>query len=214
MFSNRLIHIHIPRTGGQKIRSIIFEKRKSFDFLYRDSHKSLQECLEILKQKHPGVAIPLSFCTVRNPWSWYVSRYFFRKMEKNKPEKPIYIESFENNKEGFQKHMYVLQEHIKNKTRVQTGIRIWGYCNTISEYYSSLTYPNVDFIGKLENFAEDVSNILAQIAPDIFKNTKENLSYKMNESMHKSYQHYYNDELIQMVSDWDAEFIKQFNYRF
>lgn len=208
MLSNKHIHIHIPRTGGQRIRSIFFNNKKNFDFLYRDSHKSLQEYINVLKTQYKINKVPFSFTFVRKPWDWYVSRFFFRVQTKL-PHQNIKIENFENNKDGFINHMYLLAEYIEKNKTPSTGVRIWNMNNTITDFYNNMTKPKVNFVGKLETFKKDIIYILNQIGVNFKINTS-----KYNSSHHKKYIEYYNDDLIKLVSKWDAQIIRDFNYKF
>lgn len=213
MLSDRFIHIHIPRTGGQLIRGVLFEQVKNLDFLIKDSHQTLLEYRSILKEKHPGVICPPSFCVVRNPFEWYVSRYFFRQLKKLSSGKQIYIESFGNTVEGFRKHMYEIDKHVRSKTKISTGIRIWNMYNTFSEFYYNMTYPGADYIARMESYVKDISRILKKIAPDLFPDVSAKLKNKFNSSEHNSFKEYYNKELENMVKNWDSKFIEEFKYK-
>ena len=110
MITNYFIQIHIPRTGGQMIRGLIYGKNKSIKIYDKSSHLSLDKSIEIYKKLSGSTIIPPSFTFVRNPWDWYVSRFFFRyeEVEKNDSIPNVLTESISKDKNGFKKHMKIL----------------------------------------------------------------------------------------------------------
>lgn len=224
MITNKFIHIHIPRTAGQFVRGIFRRKASNWAFLVKDSHLTLSDSRAILRSKNPRIAdsVP-SFCVVRNPWDWYVSRYFFRQTEWRRQNKTVSfsdIENFENSKKGFQEHLIFTKNLIdsggKAKSLIQTNVaRIWQRL-TISTFFNELTEHKVDYIGKFESLAADLSRILSTIDPKAFKprEVRAFTRSKVNSSKHASYQNYYNEELRDMVYEWDKEYIERFGYEF
>jgi len=223
MITNKFIHIHIPRTAGQFLRSIFRRNRSSWEFLVEDSHQTLSDSRSILKSKNSKIDMVPSFCVIRNPWDWYVSRYFFRQAawrHENKKVSFSDIENFENNKRGFQEHLLFTDSLIKNGKKAKSLIsknvaRIWQRL-TISVFYDELTEHEVNHIGRFENLAADMSRILSTIDPKTFVLEKTQLIMKgqVNASKHDQYRHYYNEELKNMVYEWDKDFIERFNYEF
>lgn len=219
MINNKFIHIHIPRTGGQRVRGLINERRKQFNFLIRNSHMTLEESLAELKKNKPGLVVP-SFAFIRNPWDWYVSRYFFRIKEAGKMGPHTHIETLGNNKEGFQEHLRILNKHIREGTPLppvkgKNVPRIWRDL-TLSKFFENMTHPGVDHICRFENFSQELSGILIKLAPHAFKKgqIEKKTRQKYNVSKHEPYANYYNMELKQMVYRWDKDFINRFGYKF
>ena len=79
-----------------------------------------------------------------------------------------------------------------------------------------MTEGKVDYVAKMENFSNDMANILNKIDSNIFviNNVKNSLSKKYNHSVHDQYRKYYTDKLRDMVIQWDNYYIKKFNYKF
>lgn len=219
MITDKFIHIHLPRTGGQLLRGIIHENRKKLKIYYKDSHMSMEESLKKLAQKNEKLKIP-ALCVVRNPWDWYVSRYFFRQKEikRNKIGPQTKVEKCGNDIAGFRKHMKMLNAHIEAEKPVEpvknrNTPRIWKEI-TISNYFEYLCTPEPKYIIKLEEFPEAIIEVLTAIAPFDKKQLDRKFVSKYNSSKHDHYREYYDDELKDMVTEWDGEFIKRFCYKF
>ena len=236
MINDKFIFIHIPKTGGQFIRGFLFEKKNNWKFLLEPTHISLKESKKKL-QNHLEcnsddirLKVP-SFAFVRNPWDYYVSRYFFRqKILKNNAEKQnIVIERLENNKKGFMDHMYMLaelSEKMENYTdsfnkfvltkegEIARG-RTYSFLG-IGGWYKSLADEPISHIGRFENFSQDLIKILLKICPENFtkKEIRDKTEKTANSSKHDYYKSYYNQELKDLVNKWDQEYIKKFKYDF
>ena len=68
---------------------------------------------------------------------------------------------------------------------------------------------NVDFVGRFENFRDDLSTVLDRLGLSDAELPHENTS-----SRKKDYREYYNDELIQRVGDIYQRDIQIFNFQF
>jgi hypothetical protein len=218
MINNKFIHIHLPRHAGQHIRGLIHEKKACYDFLVEKSHLTLKESLKELS-KHQSGTVP-SFCFIRNPWDWYVSRYFFRKKETISTGPATDVEKFSNDIEGFRKHLYILDKHIEQGVPLKPlkgkGLaRIWRR-ETLNKFYQEMTYPGVTYICRFENLSKELPDILENLYPQVFKKQEISMRIKrkVNESSHLHYVKYYNDELREMIYQWDKDFIEKFGYEF
>ena len=158
MISRILLHVHIPRTAGQKFRAFMNSRVGVLE--WKQTHKSLSELRELARKHWPDMAdtIP-SFCVTRNPWDWYVSRYFHiqRDIQAGLRKNNVLLEHAGNDVEGFQKHLKLLKE-VKEGDRIvrdtdgevgRTG-RTWWHLS-ISEWHNHLTESNVDHILRFEN---------------------------------------------------------------
>lgn len=203
MITDRFVFIHIPKTGGTTIRNLIASKCKVFS---NDIHLTLRQSME-----KTGKWLP-SFCFVRNPWDWYVSRFFYRRkiLREGGRDGFINLELTGDGKEGFHKHMTLLNNlYEKGKHVIDSPCRAMRLLS-IQDFYNHFTFPDVTYIGHFENFASDLAQILKTLAPD----AKFLFQTRLNESEHLPYQEYYSDEIIDMVDCWDAAYIEQFGYRF
>jgi len=222
MITDQFIHIHIPRTGGQLVRGICRQQKNKFKFFINNSHMTMTESLEELTKHGKNLKVP-AFCVVRNPWDWYVSRYFFRQKEitRNKIGPQAKLEECGNSVAGFQKHMEMLRDYKERGIPVERILnrgwapRIWKGL-TLTDYFNYMCIPEPKHIIKLENFPNDMINLMRTLAPSIFdeKTLTRKLASKYNASQHDKYQDYYSEELRDMVADWDKDFIKRFEYEF
>jgi len=232
MITDKFIHIHVPKTAGQLIRVLIAYRRTEWKFLIEDTHIKLSEARQklasVADQYNVDISAVPSFVFVRNPWEYFVSRYFQRQRNLENEEQYIIVERMGNSIEGFQKHMYLLAE-IAEKTDISQLIREYILTDkgtaasgrtfqylSIGSWHYQLADQKIDFVGRYENLIEDLKRILVHLAPDVFK--AEEIEGKresfVNQSVHDHYRKYYNPELRDLVAKWDARYIAEFNYDF
>lgn len=203
MITNQFIFIHIPKTGGTFIRNFI--KNKNFNIINNEIHLTI-------KQSENYISNVPSFCFVRNPWDFYVSRFFYRQKiltKNNGINGFIPLELTGGNKQGFKKHIIMLDELFENNLETKSKCRALKIIN-IEKIYEIFTENRTTYIGYFENFKNDLFNIFSKIlnTPIKIPNNKE------NESKHEIYSKYYDDELIKIIEKWDKNYIKKFNYKF
>lgn len=223
MITDKFIHIHIPKTAGQFVRGLIHQKRSHWKIFIEDSHISLGLAHEKLKKSGYSLDGIKSFAFTRNPWDYYVSRYFHRReMIKNGHVKEnIPLEQIGDSVEDFHEHMrqlnkfYEKNDCVRRADNSRAGTRTYMYI-TVSEWHEKLTAPGVDFIGRFENVADDAARILHTVAPEVFnEDTIRNRMKrtKVNTSPHLHYSKYYEDkEIADIVAKWDKEYITKFKY--
>jgi hypothetical protein len=226
MLSNKFIHVHVPKTAGQKIRLVLRRNRERFDFLNEESHLSLQEAKTKLEKDYGITDDVFSFTFIRNPWDFYVSRFFYRKGLEEKED--IVLEQFDASVEGFQQHMYMLknllsEEDVLNSFHdfvlTQQGniaiTRTYNFVG-IEGWHNHMVFPKVDFIGRFENFQNDFFIVLKTIFKDeiVDEELVEHCREKINVSNRLDYREYYNTELIDLVYKWDQNYCNTFGYSF
>jgi len=186
------IYIHIPKTGGMSIETILGADIKT---LHQESIK--------IKHGYPSDWIYpkywmqyYKFTFVRNPWDRIVSSYFYNlKMAKKNinsndhDRKKIKVYGYE----GF--NDYVINDLEKSKSRFFLPYHHW-----IGDY-------EYDFIGKLENFEENMKLVCRNLQIR-FKNIH------INKSKRQSYQEYYNNKAKNIVGDIYRNDIDNFKYYF
>jgi hypothetical protein len=135
------------------------------------------------------------FAFVRNPWDWQVSMYHFILKEKENFSHEILCElgSFKNYLE------WLLTEdkpYPKGATKLQKTMLI-----------DKNGHIAVDKIGRFENLNADFNEITAHLGI--------NASLpKLNHSLHRNYQDYYNDNTQKLVATYFEEDIDLFGYTF
>lgn len=216
MIINDFIHMHIPRTAGQKIRSLFQERQKCLNIHRDGAHIPIVRVLEIKS--------PLKiFIFVRNPWDFYISTYFFRLRRWAEVENPQGLAPVDAEMRSFSYWMKFLDQSRRSGVRMtrQDGTRIedstYGPIS-ISDWRKHLLGEHKpDYIGYFENFEDDVRRILGQLIPEALKKyplTNESLKSKVNNTRHDHYSCYYDREIVDLVYEWDGEFINEFNYKF
>jgi Sulfotransferase family len=128
------------------------------------------------------------FGFVRNTWDWQVSLYHFIKKMKwhHLHEEVIKCENFNN--------------YINSGLFKQEPHQLNYFTNIDKEII-------VDFIGKIENFEDDLNKIKKHLKIDFHVP-------HINTSSHKNYQEYYNEETMLAVKNAYRQDIEMFNYKF
>ena len=206
------IYIHIPKTGGTSIEKYLniynenglrpntnilhghvpikFEDNE-YDPLnvgglagYNLQHLTSNEIKKLLTvqiyQKY------FKFTFIRNPWDRMVSEYKWA----------YYSLSFED---YINRILYVVENRIKLETKN-------------AHFRPQIEYINndLDFIGRFENFNQDIEKVSSLIGLD-FDIKKLPHEKKTNR---KHYKEYYNEQTKQIINNIYKEDIKQFDYEF
>lgn len=79
--TNKFTWLHVPKTGGTWLHKILVDNApRSWQVSAGPpAHVRLHEVPEVLEHQHrlpERIRLPI-LATVRNPWDWYVSFYFF-----------------------------------------------------------------------------------------------------------------------------------------
>ena len=192
MISKKLncIYIHIPKTAGMSIESILGEDVKR---LHQQSIKIKHGTPK--EWKYPKYWEDYyTFTFVRNPWDRVVSSYLFNlKMSYNNSTQHDREKIKEYGLNGF--NQYVLNDLRKTKSRHFLPYTHWilGY-----EY---------DFIGKLENFKDDMKLVCKKLQINF-------IDTHINKTKRENYRRYYNEESKNIIADIYRDDIKRFNYSF
>jgi hypothetical protein len=218
MLSKYFIHIHVPKTGGQCIRLI--SRYPQTEVLDQVTHITLKDAKQRLAKLGVTHDVP-SFCFVRNPWDWYLSRYCFRNQGTYDPDDQyLPADHCGDGPEGFRKHMLILKDAIDNGDCIRTidgepaGTRTYRPI-TLSEWHYKMTEGKVSKVGRFENFTQDAIDIFQSMCPVLDKNTLIlTFGSKVNFSKHEHYREYYDDELKNLVEQWDKRYIDEFGYSF
>lgn len=155
-FNENLIFIHIPKTGGTTVQKVLGlehfynERPKKFPSPQHYTYSDLRNLL--------GDSIDdwFSFSFVRNPYSRIFSEWKWRKTLTDRTMRvDIGFEAFV---------YYIREEYLRNE---EAGDNHW-------RPQSDFIDPNINFIGRFENFEKDFSKILERIYiyPDIGRKRK------------------------------------------
>ena len=192
MISKKLncIYIHIPKTGGMSIESILGEDIKS---LHKKSIKVKHGTPS--EWEYPNYWENFyTFTFVRNPWDRIVSSYMFNlKMSDRNSKQHDRIKIKKYGIDGFNE--YVINDLENTKSR-----HFLPYSHWVSGY-------KYDFIGKIENFKNDMSIVCNKLGIN-FVNTH------INKSKREEYTKYYNDQSKDVIANIYKDDIINFNYSF
>lgn len=181
---HRILWFRIAKNGTRSIAALLREEIGKDLNLDPTAGHSTRYC----KRKYRDY---YKFTFVRNPWARAVSCYFNKVIVKNKMFKECQKMSFE--------------EWI-DWLACQDLRRVNLHCRPQSYFFP----PNVkfDFIGRLENFEEDLCELMSHLGITI------DCVPHNNKSDHEHYSHYYNDRTREMVRKIYAEDIARFGYEF
>lgn len=192
MDKHKCIFIHIPKTAGTSILSILMGND------IKRSHKTAECFKNVSPEKFE---IYFKFAFVRNPWDKIVSVYQYL-LEGHDSEDHIYFRKlFAEKYPSFESFVldYLDKDIIHNHPLFKPQYRyIYDYKNECM----------VDFVGRLENIDEDFSFILSRL------NINAKLK-KLNKSTRSDYRDYYTkQEIIDKIAFLYSKDIELFKYEF
>lgn len=196
---NNFIFIHIYKCGGMSLRNVFTDNLVTVEL--NKSHATAKEikdyCYENGGKFYFDTAFKFSF--VRNPFDWIVSLYEFIR---NNPNHDNYEEVKNLNFSDFCSWNI---KNIKDKKENPNG-----NFNTLTEFlFDKNGELLVDFVGKIENYDEDIKVILKRLKIPEQKMPKINTSNRKPD-----YKDYYDDKTIKLVTDFFYYDLVNFNYKF
>ena len=213
IITERFVFIHMHKTGGQTLNDVILD-------CIRDR--------QVVGYHFPRSKVPAEFLDlpvvgmVRNPWSWYVSWYFFNR--RPKINNPLFTIVSDEGREGFTTTVRNLvnlgadteQSCQQRDTLVNilpdtldfnrgvglTKDDIRGFRDNSVGYYSwlfdrmvGIDHDDHTLIGRFENLQHDFLKIVEQLGvaeTDALAKAL-NQCERKNSSRHSHYSHYYDD---------------------
>lgn len=186
--SKKIIHIHIPRTGGTSIF-------RAFSDYWDDrgdnptAESFLERAIECRNRiGSDQYNLYYKFAFVRNPWDRMVSVYSWRKQS---------LGGLLVNDLSF--HDWICNTELLDVTIRTTTSQLNWLCDGGGII--------VDFVGKFENMIEDWENLNKILG------MRRHLPH-MNESNHSHYSEYYDEETREIVANRFADDIEFFGYSF
>ena len=208
-----VLFIHLPKTGGTLINEYCRYTGAMIYYL----NEGNAHC-PVTSVTNPENYF--KFGLVRSPWDFYVSRYFYY-IKKNLPERGLsnLLDAGLHGK-GFEQEFPTLKDHIKYGTELGED-RFW-FSNLYKEMFCD-DENNVlmDYVGKQENLINEVEHVLSlnSIVPDVSIRdfdlvAKDHFPQARNATKHEHYTAYYDDELVDLISEKDEYIIEKHGYRF
>ena len=193
LYNLNAIFIHIPKTAGTSIETILFENINSNDYLkywygnvnnYELDHSTIKYLVENCKHYNKNF---FKFCVVRNPYERLVSEYKYCKN---------YYSRFIKNINSFKEFIFELNSKFNQVLENEENNH-----HLISHYLPQYKFTHIDsknsldFIMKFENLEEDWIKLCEnlKINKKLIKVDKYSSKKKYN------YLDYYDDKLKEIV---------------
>jgi hypothetical protein len=211
---SNIIFVHVPKTGGGTIECIILEdyfkyskdidlkeERKKIFSLNKQwtQHHSITETISERRIYDPENYFKFAF--VRNPWDRVVSEYLYMK----------------NNagcacRGNIRKIPKSFEEYVVGNFKC-------SWRNHVAEQYKFIYNSReelmVDFLGRFENFEEDLNKLLKKLGIQNRKNIPYvNQTRTPKQRIIKPYWMYYNKETKKIIEQKFEKDIKLFGYTF
>lgn len=209
-----------PKTSGSR-----WQKTWHID---RSQHSKFAEALPVLDKFNLDLDNYFKFVFVRNPYSWILSIWnnFYQSPKRNLPNSLrssvsfMFREIFNNKLDSqyfykmhpdgsFKSFVLFIDEVVTNHP--QSAQKVWG----ATEQYSFIENDRnieFDFIGRFENFEEDLNKISNKIdAKQLSEIPKKVVSASKNDR--QDYLKYYDKQSIEIINRIFARDFKTFNYK-
>ncbi len=234
IITERFIFIHMHKTGGRTLNDVILNCIQDNRFI---------------GYHFPRSEVPAEFSNlpivgiVRNPWSWYVSWYFFNR--RPNIHNPLFKVVSDDGRGDFTitvRNLVNLGSDAEQSRRQRdrlasilpdtrefnrgTGLTkhdISGFSDNGVGYYSwifdrmiGIDHDDRTLIGGFENLQHDFLDIVEQLGvaeTDALAKAL-NQCERKNTSRHSHYSHYYDDELRELITSKEQHLIQRFGYRF
>lgn len=213
IITKRFVFVHMPKTGGTWLREVLKKyKHPLWHLKERPGHETSAEA-------PPGLPI---LGTVRNPWDWYVSWYFFRCREyKDRtglfaPDHPR--EDWVDLMKRWEEH--VAQDDVRTRQgflrtlpRLMDGSLTDSYTKTHEHFFER---GRPVHLARFENLGADVTAFLKEnrIPNKLKLRTALRTAPRKNTSSHGPYRDYYDEEARDLVASADRAIIERYGYEF
>lgn len=196
---NNFIFIHIYKCGGMTLRKVLEDKLCAVEFQH--SHATAQEIKSYCYATEGRFFwhTAYKFSIVRNPFDWVVSLYEFIRGNSN------HVNYDEVKDMDFEQFCQWNVDCVRNKKQNPNGT-----FNTQTEFlYDVNGNLLVDFVGRMENYEEDVRVIMNKL------NIPEREIPRVNASKREpDYRTYYNERSKAIIADGFYHDLVNFNYTF
>ena len=218
MDCKKVIFVHLPKTGGTLIREY-------FNFVSASQDVEIQLGGNGITKSGVGAHGPIEdfidkeqaykFGLVRNPFDWYVSRYFYF-IKKGVAEGGVSIE----NDCGLYGHDFC-SKFPTVKSHILYGIdnprlsRFW-----LSDMYKYMFYNNdsffMDHVGKLETIDTENQSLWDHISispsHSLASFDQQTSNMHRNRSAHEHYSSYYDQEMTDIIYEKDKLIFDKYGY--
>jgi len=203
--SNQFIFVHIRKAAGSSMLDVLhpyalpkpttmaarLRSRARLEWNYKKYRFRQHEGIMAARRRMPKHAFNsyFKFAFVRNPWDRLVSEYEFilKRATHGRHNKVIKLDSF--------------TDFIRMQSQRQDAYQINMLCDKNGQLM-------MDFVGRFENLNQDWDKVckLANIPLQALTHT--------NQTKHRDFRDYYDQQSIKLVADYWADEIKLFGYSF
>jgi hypothetical protein len=217
VIEGKSIYIHMPKTGGKFVHNLFRDYYSDKCEIILSKHSTVREVIDREESK---------VTNIRNPFSWYVSLYFWRK--KNlKPEQlrqrthlSYYCDPSQDFKIWLSKMFDddFLNENKDAEIVMANGEYTYGkaFLRMLENNSGYMTEMWKHFCFDEEEDSIDIylhQEKLNEELIDMFE-IDPNLLPRVHVTDHKPYKEYYDNELKEMVLERDREIFEKFGYDF
>jgi tetratricopeptide (TPR) repeat protein len=234
IITERFVFIHMHKTGGQTLNDAITDCIKD--------HR-------VVGYHFPRRMVPQEFSSlpvvglVRNPWSWYVSWYFFNRRpntrnslfnvvsEGGHADFATAVRNLVNlgsDEESSRQQRDALISILPDTLDGNRGVGLTkqdirdlgessvGYYSWLFDRMLGIEPDANALIGRFENLRHDFLQIMRQLSVAETDALAWSMDYgkRKNTSRHSHYSHYYDHKLQQLVASKERSLIERFDYRF
>lgn len=186
--------IHIPKTGGHTVSAVLggFHQNRT---IKHGRHIDPNRYAELYPKEWGSY---YKFTFVRNPWDRFISFFSSRTHGSNlREDDALFMEV----KDQFTSFVKSLQKERNTHIKFTPQTR-WLLSNGTS-------YP-IDFIGRVENFDNDMNTVLSELNLPIHETFRRMFPSKRRRDYHE----YYIDETAEIIANIYKEDIEYLNYSF
>lgn len=202
MITDRLLFIHIYRTGGLFVRGVLREI-PGLKILNDDLHLSYNQM--VAKCEGYMNPVPPAIAFVRNPWSWYVSMWG-----------RIWWDPTIDFVGSFREYMQAIRDGSMNDDNNFVKF---------SDHWAKMGGDKAQRIGQLEQLRWDSFWLMSRYLDGLIPDSELVTVHETQPRYHpcrewptfercKPYWRYYDKELANWVKGWDGELIQRFGYEF
>ena len=212
---NRFVFVHLPKTGGTFVRTLLSEFiPKDWDVAINPGHGTTKEIPETYKNL-PVIGF------IRNPWDYYVSwyNYFLTRHKQDpgiEPGSDLFLVASDSGRNDFKT---TILNTLKND--VLRSLDIGGlsylylgmYGINLEQVYKP---PHNTLIGKIEHIRSDLVRMLGDVGVEISAEFQNQIQSRpaTNKFEHPYYREYYDDELRELIQYKDRIIISKYGYAF
>lgn len=188
---NKLLMVHVPRTGGTSFNHFFANKKNEIHF-QNIGHKKLEA------KRSAEMISWFKFAIVRNPWSWVASHYLtinysldFYITRNNRPATNAAVKPFKD---------FILWLFSKKKNQ--------------SYYITDNEKITVDYVGRFENLENEFNFICKEMKIEDGVIPLKHSEGSDRRPFKDKYKEIYDQETIDLVSEVWKEDIERFNYKY